>query len=102
MDRDHAARGGVGGEHALGLEGEGTQINARPQDEDGGGVYRPHRLNAGAAAGGFAPAGVTRLEHQQFLAGKLVHPALDLVDATEHILEGTGVIDGGPDEPDLS
>jgi hypothetical protein len=42
------------------------------------------------------------LEDQELLARERVDSPLDLVDAAEHILEGSCVVDGGANQPHLS
>lgn len=44
---------------------------------------------------------MTRLKHQQLLAGEVVDFALDLIDAAKNILKRPGVIDRGAYQPDL-
>ncbi|MFO0835785.1 MAG: hypothetical protein U0638_12500 [Phycisphaerales bacterium] len=41
------------------------------------------------------------MEEEQRLARERIDLPLDLVDAAEHILEGSGMVDGGADQPEL-
>ncbi|HLO39989.1 MAG TPA: hypothetical protein VK176_03130 [Phycisphaerales bacterium] len=41
------------------------------------------------------------LEDEEFFSDQRIHLAFDLVDAAKYVFKGSGVVDGGADEPDL-
>lgn len=101
MQGDEGARALVRPEEVHVLDVQACDVNARGEHEEGHREDGPHRLHAGAAAGGVMCAGMARLEDEQLFPRELVHPPLDLVDPSKNIFERPRMVDGGAHQPHL-